>query len=323
MQRRAVKHEHFIREQVLRGIALNREPGFHFAGNFLDISFDRVAVDDTRLSLQSGPHSADTDGQTTIGALALLADIALAASIRAGLERSTRLATVSLNLHFTGAPRTSFLDARAAFHGFFTQGSGHLGLARVIVRNEYGDVCLGSGSFMVLKPPKDVSLQPMPLRRRGEKPAPLLAEKELKRDELAILRHADAALAKTASNRGAFIRRFWGYEPRRVFGGSACVVTNGPHIGNRVGHVQGGILVGMAAATAGAALPANWALTGISAWYISPGEGETLKAKSKVIHHGRLTAVVRTQVTGRNRRRVLEVVTTHASRPASHAQESK
>jgi acyl-coenzyme A thioesterase PaaI-like protein len=315
-----VKHEHFIREQVLRGIALNREPGFHFAGNFLDISFDRVAVDDTRLSLQSGPHSADTDGQTTIGALALLADIALAASIRAGLERSTRLATVSLNLHFTGAPRTGLLDAHAAFHGFFTQGSGRLGLARVIVRNEHDDVCLGSGSFMVLKPPKDVTLQPMPLRRRDERPAPLLAENELKRDELAIMRRADAALD---SNDGAFIRRFWGYVPRRVFGGSSCVVENGPHIGNRVGHVQGGILVGMAAATARAALPPNWALTGISAWYISPGEGQTLKAKSKVIHHGRLTAVARTQITGRNRRRVLEVVTTHASRPASPGKESK
>jgi acyl-coenzyme A thioesterase PaaI-like protein len=309
-----------IRERVLRGIALNRETGFHFAGNFLGISFDRVAVDDTRLSLEPGPHCTDADGQTTIGALALLVDIALAASIRAALERSTRLATVSLNLHFTGAPCTGLLEAQAAFHGFFTRGSGRLGLARVIVNNHDGDICLGSGSFMALKPPKDVTLQPMPHRRRDEMNVPPLTESELKRDELAILRHADAALA---SNSVAFIRRFWGFEPRRVLGGSACVVENGPHIGNRVGHVQGGILVGMAAATAGAALPAHWALTGISAWYISPGEGQTLKAKSKVLHHGRLTAVVRTQITGRNRRRVLEVVTTHASRLAPQGRDSR
>ena len=64
---------------------------------------------------------------------------------------------------------------------------------------------------------------------------------------------------------------------------------------------------------AGTALPANWRLSGISAWYVSPGEGRTLRASSKVIHHGRLTAVVRTQVTGKNRRRVLEVVTTHCA----------
>jgi acyl-coenzyme A thioesterase PaaI-like protein len=74
------------------------------------------------------------------------------------------------------------------------------------------------------------------------------------------------------------------------------------------------VLFGLAAMTACAALPASWALTGVSAWYISPGEGRTLKAKSRMLHHGRLTSVVRTQITGRNNRRVLEVVTTHASR---------
>ena len=76
------------------------------------------------------------------------------------------------------------------------------------------------------------------------------------------------------------------------------------------------ILLGLAADTACAALPASWALTGVSAWYISPGEGRTLKARSKILHHGRLTAVVRTQITGKNNRRVLEVVTTHAHRSA-------
>jgi hypothetical protein len=36
--------------------------------------------------------------------------------------------------------------------------------------------------------------------------------------------------------------------------------------------------------------------------------------KSRILHHGRLTSVVRTQITGKNNRRVLEVVTTHAHR---------
>lgn len=92
------------------------------------------------------------------------------------------------------------------------------------------------------------------------------------------------------------------------------MVKNGPHIGNRVGHVQGGLLLGLAATTACGALPYSWALTGISAWYTSPGEGRTLKARSKILHHGRITSVVRTQITGKNNRRVLEVVTTHAYR---------
>ena len=89
------------------------------------------------------------------------------------------------------------------------------------------------------------------------------------------------------------------------------MLENGLHAGNRVGHAQGGILVGMAAASAAAALTGGWKLSGMSALYISPGEGATLRARSSVVHRGRLTAVVRTQIAGRNRRRVLDVVTTH------------
>lgn len=127
--------------------------------------------------------------------------------------------------------------------------------------------------------------------------------------EPAIHRRADAALAAD----GAFIERFWGYRPHRTSSGAECTLQNGLHIGNRVGHAQGGILLALAAATAGAALPAHWRLSGISAWYTSPGEGPTLRASSKLVHHGRLTAVVRTRIGGRNRRRVLEVVTTHCA----------
>ena len=51
-----------IRAQVLRGIALNREPGYHFAGNFLDLSYDHVGTDYTALSVDVAPHCAEADG---------------------------------------------------------------------------------------------------------------------------------------------------------------------------------------------------------------------------------------------------------------------
>jgi acyl-coenzyme A thioesterase PaaI-like protein len=63
-----------------------------------------------------------------------------------------------------------------------------------------------------------------------------------------------------------------------------------------------------------ATLPPSWMLSGISACFVSPGEGRAMQARSRVVHHGRLTAVVRTEITGKNRRRVLEAVTTHALR---------
>ena len=80
--------EQAIRERVLRGLALNREPGFHFAGNFLDVSFDHVSRAASRLSLEPGLHCVDADGQVDLGSFAMLADLALAATVRANLERA-------------------------------------------------------------------------------------------------------------------------------------------------------------------------------------------------------------------------------------------
>ena len=192
------------------------------------------------------------------------------------------------------------------------------------VAGRAGPVCYGSGSFMALDPPRDVTLHPVPLRTRKSREPFRLMEKDLEKNEEEILRHADAALAEVALHGGAFIQSFWGFKPLRTGSGAECTLKNGLHIGNRVGHAQGGILLGMAAATAAAALPAlsvrsvRWSLSGISAWYIGPGDGPALRASSKVVHLGRLTAVVRTRITGRSGgksgRRVLEVVTTHNAR---------
>src|SRR6185295_2901508 len=51
-----------IRARVLRGIALKRTPGLHFPGNFLDVSFDRVAREAAHLSLAPGPWCLDAAG---------------------------------------------------------------------------------------------------------------------------------------------------------------------------------------------------------------------------------------------------------------------
>ena len=297
-----MNRQQLIRGRVLRGLALNRQPGFHFPGNFLDVSFDRIGRDGSRLSIDPGPWCAEADGQADLCSLAILADLALASCIRARLSRETRLATVSMNLQFTGAPRVGRLTAAGEFQGFFSSGAGRLGMSRVTVAGKSGQICYGTSSFMALAPPRNVTLHPVPLRDR-KSPRPLrLDEKDLSVEERKILGLADAALAGGRP----FIRNFW-------TGAGKHILKNGLHVGNRVGHAQGGIMVALAAASAGAALPTNWVLSGISAWFISPGEGATLRATSRVNHHGRLTAVVRTQITGKNRRRVLEVVTTHCA----------
>jgi acyl-coenzyme A thioesterase PaaI-like protein len=90
-------------------------------------------------------------------------------------------------------------------------------------------------------------------------------------------------------------------------------VKIGPQIGNRVGHVQGGILLGLAQATASAAVPDHPAVSTVSAWYISPGQGKSLSVRSKVVHAGRSFAVVRTEIRNTDRSLVFEAMSNHAS----------
>ena len=105
-----------------------------------------------------------------------------------------------------------------------------------------------------------------------------------------------------------------GIQTKALEKGASGKLQNGPHVGNRVGHLQGGVTMGLGIATAEKALPPTWTLSAVTAWYISPGQGRVIRAKSKIIHHGRLTAVVRTEIFGKNNRRVMEMITTHAHR---------
>src|SRR5512132_1858071 len=100
-----------IRSRVLRGIGLNRTPGFHFAGNFLGIELLEVG-DRTRVAMEAGAHAAERDGQVHMAPVFMAADIALAASIRAQLSPATRLATVSMQLQVNGSPMTGSIEAR-------------------------------------------------------------------------------------------------------------------------------------------------------------------------------------------------------------------
>ena len=289
-----------IRRRVLRAIALNRTPGYHFPGNFIDLSFDRVQSADTRLSYQN-------DDPADIGSLAVLADFALGTSIRADLDPATRLATVSMTLELAAMPRAGLVSAASRCHGFVGEGDGRIGRARVVLEDAGGELGYGSGAFMVLKPPPGVTLHPVPQRKRGDPEPAVLAERDLTPDELAILRRAEQALEWRP-----FLRHFWGFLPEATPSGASCVMPNGPHVGNRVGYVQGGILFALGAATAMAALPETWKLSSLSAAFISPGQGPALKAQASVLHQGQRVSVVRTEIRRSDGRLVLEAMSTHA-----------
>ena len=301
-----------IIRRVLAAISANRTPGFNFPGHFLELSYERVARGRAIVSMQVGAHCADADGQMNVGALALLADMALASSMRSAVGAAARLATVSMSLQLTGEARVGRLKADARLDGFVAGASEKQGLARVEIRSGRTLVCTGSGAFMLLDQPT----APHPLPRRASlRKVELLVADHLNSTEDAVLARARAATAKG----GAFLPAFWGYAPRRIRAGATCSAQNGMHIGNRVGHAQGGVTFGLAAATAAAALPGSWTLVAASAWYVGPGTGKRLKVKAKIIHQGLLTAVVHSRIENEERRGVLECVTSHARKMVSES----
>ena len=306
-------HAAEIRAHVLRGIAGNRTPGLHFPGFFLDIQWQELAGQAARVAIADGPHCRDANGEMDVAAIAILADTALATATRLLTAPGARLATTRMQIQFTGAPATGEITADAQLLGFSAGAALHQSLTSGTVTANGKPLCYVSGEFVLLNPPPGVKLAPLPWQQQPPEPDAPLDERTLDTSERSILKACDAALAKSSSH-ASFIQHFWGGVPRRVAHGTSMRVALGPHLGNRVGHVQGGISFGMAAACACAAVPSTLMLSNVSAWYISPGHGKALTVRSRVVHAGRSLAVVRTELKTTAGERVLEVVTQHIAR---------
>lgn len=303
-----------IRAQLLRGIAGNRIPGLHFPGYFLDMALPRIDGNTLEMSVANAAHSRDADGLLDLSALCLLADSSLANATRNDVAAGARLATLHLQMQFTGLPASGEVRSRGQSLGVCADTSVRELLAGATLISGAGNiVCHASGAFAALDPPPGVELAPLPWQHATPpQPAPL-TEKELAVDERPILKAAKTALAKAATA-PSFIQHFWGGLPVRTNDGARTRFAVGPHLGNRVGHVQGGISVGIAARCGCAAAPEGMMLSNIAAWYISPGRGKALTVRSRVVHAGKTIAVVRTEVKNDSGARVLEVVTHHVAR---------
>ncbi|HVO90310.1 MAG TPA: hypothetical protein VMV45_17365 [Casimicrobiaceae bacterium] len=297
-----------IRERVLRAIEANRTPGYHFPGYFLGIRWSEVTPDSSRLWMPDGVHLRDEHGAVDRLAITALADLALGTAARAADRTEERLSTVHLQLQFTGAVARGDISANGRLLGHAT---GTALEQRLTVATLYAGgepICYASGEFVRLATPAGVALGPLPWQRPMSDVSPA-DEATLSEAERAIVDACDAHFAKS-SDGIPFLRRFWLGRVDEHGDGGELRVSAGLRIGNRVGHVQGGISVGIAAQAACAAAPRGMGLSNVSAWYVSPGHG-SLRARAQVIHAGRNTALVRSVIEGDDGRTVLEAVTQH------------
>jgi acyl-coenzyme A thioesterase PaaI-like protein len=162
---------------------------------------------------------------------------------------------------------------------------------------------------------RHTGMAPMQIRKHAgsgaeSASAEALPPAALNDEERAVYERARKALEPGP---GSFIERFWGLQPQQDDRGASCRLNNGPQVGNRVGHTQGGITVTLAALTADAALGEKWQLAGISSWYVRPGTGAALQARATVTHRGTHTAVVDVDVTNDRGETVLRALANYAS----------
>jgi len=302
----------FIRRQVQVALAANRTPGYHYPGNLLGCHWPRIGEADLDAVLPDGPQGRNVDGTANLAGFCILLDVALATAARLEVERGARQATVHLHAQFTGVPLRGELRAHAHLDGYTIGAAARQSMVHGTVYAGDAPVCHASGTFIQLPPPPGVTLAPLPWQRQSGESASPLDPKEFTTDERAIMKACNAALRR-ADQQHAFIEHLWGALPVPTGTGSRCTVKIGPQHANRIGHVQGGLLLGLAAITARAAAPQHPQLSGISAWYISPGQGRALKITSRRFHEGRSFAAVRTEIRNADGSRALEVVSHHAA----------
>ena len=301
----------FIRRRALVALSNNRAPGYHFAGHFLDICCPRYEKDGVVMEMETQPHNTNPDGTANLAAVFFLADMALAGACRAYVDPRQRTATLKMHMNFLGGDLRGKIRAETRSDGF----SQRTALAEAIctgrvVANE-AEVMQIAGTWVAPPTPDGRPLHPLPWEKEYRDPhLPLLESSELDEKEQGVLMQVERALRE--AKHGEFMQRLWTPSVRHTPRGALGRLPIGLYVGNRVGHVQGGISMYTALATAIGAVPHHPLVTGVSAWYISPGEGKALSARSSVLQKGRNVAVVRTELFGTGRKRVLEVISNHA-----------
>jgi acyl-coenzyme A thioesterase PaaI-like protein len=277
-----------IRARVLGAIAANRAPGFHFPGHLLDLQWPAVDRDQARVLLPASPHVAGGDGIVDIAAVAILIDVALGTAARLHDAHEGRQATVELHVQFGGVLPRGDIGAVARARGPGAGPPGRQSLTEATLEADGRVVARALGTFTRLGAPDGVVLGPLPWQRDAASRVGAADEQGLEAHERDIVARCDAALARTTPST-SFIRALLCGE-RSALGRTLEV---GTHVGNRVGHVHGGVLLAFALATVEDIIPARMQLSSASAWFVRPGSTPQLVATPTVLHAGRTSTLVR------------------------------
>ncbi|WP_284336871.1 PaaI family thioesterase [Comamonas sp. NoAH] len=282
-------------QRVLQALHAARVPGWMFPAHFLDIFFaSQVSSEGASAQMQIGPHCLNGSGTVSKAAVALLADVTMAAAVRGYAGRSVRIATMSMRLSFAALPAQGELKASASVRMM----SVNLALPTAAVAVEISDAqgqlcCSGEATFAVLENRSGVAAHPLPTRSTltGS-----LSPEALTEDERQIWERALSCEAASADGR-SFLEQFWSLLPaadehvRTACGVSWPVAVSG-YNSNRVGHLQGGVLMGLMSSACASAAPQGMELVDISVQYQAPVQADVVQLKASPARIGRNAAFV-------------------------------
>jgi acyl-coenzyme A thioesterase PaaI-like protein len=207
-----------------------------------------VGEQNTQTFCRTRQEFLTTRGQLDFSVLAVLCDMALAASARPRVGAATRLATLSLTIYLHGAMGRDDLTAHSRLLSHDT--SRHIVTASARVECGASLQATAIGSFPAMQ--NTQTLAPMPLEARARTKGHQLCEDiQLSPEEETLMCHALAA--RNAGVPG-FLERFWGCRFSNTDTESTATFQTGKHAGNRVGHVQGGLLAALVTAASQSAV---------------------------------------------------------------------
>lgn len=302
-------HPSPLTRRVERGLRACRAAKLAFPGAFMEIAGRPTGQHSVVVGLRDDPVFRDGQGELNACVLAALLDAPLGTASDMQTGPRIRPATAHIALQLTGASTQGDVAVEARFLGFSEQSRVRQSLVRADIRAGGNLIGHATGTCVLLDLPPDQPRQPWPWLPEDFDFESLqgLALEDDDAEGLAACIAAEHA----ATPDQPFIEHFWCGIPQGRQGGATHRIPVARHLANRSGHVQGGLLLGIAMRVANAALPAEARLSNISAYFISPGLGPVLDVESTVIQQGRSLAVVRTSIRAASGKLVLEASSQH------------
>ena len=287
------------RERALRILAVVRAHGARFYREYMSIRESPTQDDAYKAVLPVGTHVFGPTGFVAPGALATLADVALASSIRPHIRQRARTVTVGLTMQFISDRPTQAVHARAEICAV----DSHMGLSQCRLTDDQGGLLALATGLFAIRPVPDAAPW-LPYSRDAaiaHSSVPPLDPSELDAEERWLLEHLENSLRSDGPD-GPYAN-YLGIEwQARGMGRSEGIWRLRSHVWNRVTHVHGGAMFGGLAAVALACLPDSTKVRVAEqhVQFVRPGQGEALHVKANVVRQGARLTSVQSAVTDKN-----------------------